>query len=39
VAEYNPLTGMYVTPDGQIYRQSNLVAGAAPKTWKDMLPN
>jgi hypothetical protein len=37
VAEYNPRTGMYVTPDGQIYRQSNLVAGA-PKTWKDMLP-
>jgi virulence factor Mce-like protein len=38
VAKYNPLTGMYITPDGQIYRQSNLVAGAAPKTWKDMLP-
>jgi hypothetical protein len=38
VAEYNPRTGMYVTPDGQIYRQSDLVAGVAPKTWKDMLP-
>jgi hypothetical protein len=38
VAEYNPLTGMYVTPDGQIHRQSNLVTTAAPKTWKDMLP-
>jgi hypothetical protein len=30
---------MYVAADGQIYRQSNLVAGATPKTWKDMLPN
>jgi virulence factor Mce-like protein len=38
VAEYNPRTGMYVTPDGQIYRQSNLAVGASPKTWKDMLP-
>jgi hypothetical protein len=38
VAEYNPHTGMYVTPDGQVVRQSNLVAQAAPKTWKDMLP-
>jgi hypothetical protein len=39
VAEYNPRTGMYVTPDGQIYRQPNLVAGTPPATWKDMLPN
>jgi virulence factor Mce-like protein len=39
VAEYNPRTGMYITPDGQINRQSNLVTGATPKTWKDMLPS
>jgi phospholipid/cholesterol/gamma-HCH transport system substrate-binding protein len=38
VAEYNPRTGMYVTPDGQIHRQSNLGA-PGPKSWKDMLPN
>jgi virulence factor Mce-like protein len=38
VAEYNPRTGMYVTPDGQISQQSNLAVGATPKTWKDMLP-
>ncbi|MDT5359754.1 MAG: phospholipid/cholesterol/gamma-HCH transport system substrate-binding protein [Mycobacterium sp.] len=38
VAQYNPGTGMYVTPDGQVFKQSDLVAQAAPKTWKDMLP-
>jgi virulence factor Mce-like protein len=38
VAQYNPRTGMYVTPDGQLFQQSNLVAPAAPKSWKDMLP-
>jgi phospholipid/cholesterol/gamma-HCH transport system substrate-binding protein len=38
VAQYNPHTGMYVTPDGRTYRQSDLVAPAAPKSWKDMLP-
>jgi virulence factor Mce-like protein len=36
VAEYNPKTGAYVTPDGHMYRQSDLVA--PPKTWKDLLP-
>jgi virulence factor Mce-like protein len=39
IAEYNPRTGMYVTPEGQVYRQPDLVAGGAPKTWKDLLPN
>jgi virulence factor Mce-like protein len=38
VAEYNPHTGMYITADGKVVRQSNLVAESAPKTWKDMLP-
>jgi phospholipid/cholesterol/gamma-HCH transport system substrate-binding protein len=38
VAEYNPKTGAYVTPDGHMYRQSDLVAPGAPKTWKDLLP-
>jgi virulence factor Mce-like protein len=38
VVQYNPQTGMYVTPDGQVFEQSDLVAQAAPKTWKDMLP-
>jgi hypothetical protein len=38
VAQYNPKTGVYVTPDGHTYRQSDLVSPGAPKSWKDMLP-
>jgi phospholipid/cholesterol/gamma-HCH transport system substrate-binding protein len=43
IAQYDPRTGTYVAPDGQVYRQSDLVApstpGApkAPKTWKDLF--
>lgn len=36
-AQYNPETGTYITPDGQVFRQSDLVASKAPKTWKDMF--
>lgn len=38
VAEYDPATGTYVGPDGQVYTQSNL-ANDAPKerTWQSML--
>ncbi len=36
-ATYDPQTGRYVGPDGQLYRQSNLVRSSAPKTWEDML--
>lgn len=35
VAHYDPRTGRYMTPDGQLYRQLDLVA--PPKTWQDML--
>jgi len=38
--QYNPQNGAYVTPDGQVFRQSNLVArdpSKGPKTWKDMF--
>jgi hypothetical protein len=38
VARYNPATGMYVTPDGQVFRQTNLSAKGAPKSWEDLLP-
>jgi hypothetical protein len=38
VAQYNPKTGAYVTPDGHMYRQADLVAPGAPKTWQDLLP-
>lgn len=37
VARYNPKTGMYVTPEGQAYKRSDLVANGKPKTWKDLL--
>lgn len=36
-AQYSPETGSYVTPDGQVFRQSDLVPAKAPKTWKDMF--
>jgi virulence factor Mce-like protein len=37
-AQYDPRTGRYLTADGQLYQQSDLVASSAPKTWQDMLP-
>ncbi len=38
ITHYDPRTGRYVAPNGQLYRQSNLVKGSSLKTWKDMLP-
>ena len=35
---YDPNTGQYVTPDGQVQTLTNVAAGHAPKTWKDLLP-
>ena len=35
---YDPRTGRYVTPDGQVQQLTNTVAGAEPKSWKDLLP-
>lgn len=35
VAHYDPQTGQYATPDGQVYRQTDLVA--APKSWQDLV--
>ena len=37
ITQYDPHTGSYVGPDGQVYRQSDLVAHTTPKTWKDMF--
>ncbi len=37
-ARYDPQTGQYLTPDGQLLEQTNLATGAAPKSWKDLLP-
>ena len=38
VTHYDPESGRYVGPDGQIYRQSELVKSSTPKRWQDMLP-
>ena len=38
VVQYDPRTGRYTTPDGHTFRQSDLVASATPKSWKDLLP-
>lgn len=37
LARYNPRTGEYLGYDGKWYRQSDLVATAAPKSWRDLL--
>ncbi|HEY0226329.1 MAG TPA: MCE family protein, partial [Mycobacterium sp.] len=37
-AEYDPATGTYIGPDGQVYTQSNLAHSAEQeKTWQQML--
>ncbi|MGV0746492.1 MCE family protein [Mycolicibacterium sp. XJ870] len=36
-AIYNPRTGQYATPDGEVYSQTNLVT-PKPQSWEDMLP-
>ncbi|WP_179474911.1 MCE family protein [Mycolicibacterium vinylchloridicum] len=37
VAQYDPSTGAYVAPDGQVYTQENLVQGGEPENWQSML--
>jgi len=36
VAQYDPRTGRYLAPDGQMLKQSNLVK-VGPKSWKDLV--
>ena len=37
-AEYDPSSGTYVGPDGQVYTQANLARSAAEEqTWQTML--
>lgn len=36
--QYNPRTGRFVGPDGQLYERSDLVTSSAPKSWRDLLP-
>ncbi|MCH9734054.1 MAG: MCE family protein [Actinomycetia bacterium] len=37
-ASYNPQTGQFLTPDGQLQEMTNLAADGTPKSWKDLLP-
>lgn len=37
IASYNPGTGQYATPDGNVFSQSDL-AQPAPQTWEDLMP-
>jgi phospholipid/cholesterol/gamma-HCH transport system substrate-binding protein len=38
VAEYNPKTGMYISPDSHAHKQTNLVTPGSRNSWQDMLP-
>jgi phospholipid/cholesterol/gamma-HCH transport system substrate-binding protein len=38
IAQYNPKTGQYATPDGHVFSQSDLVIAGQPKSWRSMLP-
>ncbi len=38
IATYNPKTGQYATPDGSVYRQTDLVNPGGAQSWKDMFP-
>ncbi|MET0703437.1 MAG: MlaD family protein [Mycobacterium sp.] len=38
VATYDPQTGQYATPDGQVYRQSDLATRTEARSWKDLFP-
>jgi virulence factor Mce-like protein len=38
IAHYDPRTGEYLSPDGQLQRVTTQKAGGEPKSWKDLLP-
>ncbi len=38
IATYDPKTGQYATPDGNVYRQSDLVNPGVARSWKDLMP-
>ena len=37
-AHYDQRTGQYLAPDGTLQKITNVASGAAPKSWKDLLP-
>jgi len=38
ITTYDPRTGRYVTPDGQVQQLTHAASGAEPKSWKDLMP-
>mgnify|MGYP000943399557 CR=1 FL=1 len=36
--QYDPRTGRYIGPDGQLYEQSDLATPGGPTQWQDLLP-
>ena len=38
IATYDPKTGQFATPDGNVARQTDLAPGAGQRTWTDLLP-
>jgi phospholipid/cholesterol/gamma-HCH transport system substrate-binding protein len=38
IASYDPRSGRYLAPDGQLQQVSTPVAGSHLKSWKDLLP-
>ncbi|MGV0646249.1 MCE family protein [Mycolicibacterium sp. XJ879] len=36
-AIYDPQTGQYATPDGKVFRQTDLVTPAGPRPWQDLF--
>ena len=38
IATYDPTTGQYATPDGNVFRQTDLVQSGGERSWKDLLP-
>ena len=38
IATYDPKSGQFATPDGGVYRQSDLAAAGGPRSWQDLMP-
>jgi phospholipid/cholesterol/gamma-HCH transport system substrate-binding protein len=38
VANYDPRTGSYLTPDGQLHHLTNAVGQTGAKSWQDLMP-
>lgn len=38
IATYDPTTGQFATPDGGVYRQTDLAAPDGQRSWQDLMP-